>query len=101
MMIERVRRAASASIAAMSSSAGGTSSRSTPSLIQRVRTPMELSTSRSRNTSSIRATRRRTVRPLLRSEAQSSATQAFLLVLTSIAPESRRPPTTRRCMGPE
>lgn len=88
-MMERVRRAASSSMAAMSSSAGGTISRSTPSLIHRVRTPMELRTSRSRKTSSIRATRRSTVRPLLSSEPQSSATQAFLLVLTSMAPESR------------
>lgn len=48
MMMERVRTAASASMASMSSSAGGTISRSVPSLIQRVRTPMELSTSRRR-----------------------------------------------------
>lgn len=89
MMMERVRTAASASMAAMSSSAGGTSSRSTPSLIQRVRTPMEFSTSSRRYTSSMRATRRSTVRPLFSSEAHSSATQAFLLVLTSMAPESR------------
>lgn len=89
MMMERVRRAASASIAARSSSAGGTISRSTPSLIQRVRTPMEFSTSRRRYTSSMRATRRSTVRPLLSSEAHSSATHAFLLVFTSMAPESR------------
>ena len=38
-----------------------------------------------RKTSSIRATRRSTVRPELSSEAHSSATQAFLLVLTSMA----------------
>ncbi len=100
MMIERVRRAASASIDSISSSAGGTISRSTPSLIQRVRTPIEPSTSRRRYTSSIRATRRSTVRPLLRSEAHSSATHAFLLVFTSIAPDGRRPPTTLRCIGP-
>lgn len=47
-MMDRVRRAASASIAAISSTAGGTISRSTPSLIQRVRTPIEFSTSRRR-----------------------------------------------------
>ena len=62
---------------------------------------MDESTSRIRKTSSMRATRRSTVRPELRSEAHSSATQAFLLVLTSMLPESLRPPTTRRCMGPE
>lgn len=39
----------------------------------------------------MRATRRSTVRPLLSSDAQSSATHAFLLVLTSMDPESRLP----------
>ncbi len=100
MMIERVRRAAAASMASRSTSAGGTISRSTPPLIHRVRTPMEPSTSRRRYTSSMRATRRSTVRPLFNKVAHSSATHAFLLVFTSIAPDSRRPPTTRRCIGP-
>ena len=90
-MIERVRRAASSSIASRSSSAGGTISRSTPPLIHRVRTPMEPSTSRRRYTSSMRATRRSTVRPLFNKVAHSSATHAFLLVFTSIDPGQPTP----------
>ena len=48
----------------------------------------------------MRATLRSVVRPRLSSEAHSSATPAFLEVLTSIAPDSVVPPTTRRCCGP-
>ena len=55
------------------------------------------STSRIRLPSSIRATLPRIVRPSLSREAHSSATPAFLLVLTWIVPESWRPPSTRRC----
>ncbi len=65
MMIERVRRAASSSMRSRSRSAGGTISRSLSSLSQRVCTPMLASTSRSRLTSSMRATRRSVVRPRL------------------------------------
>jgi hypothetical protein len=36
----------------------------------------------------------------LRSEAHSSATPAFLEVLTSMLPERVVGPTTRRCVGP-
>ena len=97
----RVRRAASTSMAARSRRAGGTSSRSVPPLIQRVRTPMLARTSRMRLTSSMRASRRSTVRPLVRRLAQSSATAAFLLVLTSMAPDRGAPPWTRRCIGPD
>ena len=62
--------------------------------------PGEFSTSRSRLTSSMRATRRSVVRPLLSSEAQSRATPAFLDVLTSIVPDSVVGPLTRRWVGP-
>ena len=54
-MTVRVRRAASTSIPARSSSAGGTISRSLLSGSHRVRTPMELRTSMIRLTSSMRA----------------------------------------------
>ncbi len=99
-MIERVRRAAPASIAARSSVAGGTISRSLSAFSQVVCTPMLLSTSSSRLTSSIRATRRSVVRPRLSSEAQSSATPAFFDDFTSIEPASLVGPVTRRCVGP-
>ena len=46
------------------------------------------STSSSRLTSSMRATRRSVVRPRLSREAHSSATPAFLEVFTSMLPES-------------
>ena len=59
------------------------------------------STSRIRLTSSMRARLRSVVRPRLSSDAQSSATAAFLDVLTSIEPLSFWPPTMRRCCGPE
>ena len=62
---------------------------------------MLASTSRIRLTSSMRATLRRVVRPLLSRAAQSRATPAFLLDLTVIEPESVVPPTTRRCIGPD
>ena len=58
------------------------------------------STSSSRLTSSIRATLRSVVRPRLSSDAQSSATPAFLEVLTSIVPDSVVGPVTRRWVGP-
>ena len=99
-MIERVRRAASSSIRDRSSSLGGTISRSLSVPIHRVCTPRLLSTSRSRLTSSMRATLRSTVLPRLSSEAQSRATPAFLDVLTSMAPESVVGPVIRRCTGP-
>ena len=67
---------------------------------QRVFTPMLSSTSSSRLTSSIRATRRSVVGPRLSSDAHSSATPAFLEVLTSIEPRSVVGPVTRRCVGP-
>ena len=51
-------------------------------------------------TSSIRATLRSVVRPRLSSEAHSSATPAFLEVLTSMVPDSVVGPVTRRCVGP-
>ena len=51
-------------------------------------------------TSSIRATLRNVVFPRLSSEAQSSATPAFLEVLTSISPERVVGPVTRRWVGP-
>ena len=63
-------------------------SRSPSSPIQRVWTPRLPSTSSRRLTSSIRATLRSVVRPRFSSEAHSSATPAFLEVLTSISPES-------------
>ena len=99
-MIERVRRAAGSSMLARSSSAGGTISRSLLELSQVVSTPREFSTSRSRLTSSMRATRRSVVRPLFSREAHSRATPAFLEVLTSIEPDSVVGPVTRRWVGP-
>ena len=48
----------------------------------------------------MRATLRSVVRPRFSSEAHSSATPAFLEVLTSISPESVVGPVTRRCVGP-
>ena len=63
-------------------------------------TPIESSTSRMRLTSSIRARLRSVVVPLLSREAHSRATAAFLLVLTSMAPESGRPPSIRRWTAP-
>ena len=77
--------------------AGGVISRSLLSGSHRVLTPMLFSTSMIRLTSSILARPRRVVRPWLSSEAHSRATAAFLLVLTSIAPDSLVPPTIRRC----
>ena len=79
---------------------GGMISRSFSSSIQRVWTPRLLSTSSSRLTSSMRATLRSVVRPRLSSEAHSSATPAFLDVLTSMLPESVVGPVTRRWVGP-
>ncbi len=100
MITVRVRRAASMSMLARSRRAGGTISRSLLSGSQRTRTPIEVSTSMIRLTSSMRARLRSVVRPLLSRLAQSRATAAFLLVLTGIEPESLRPPTIRRCWGP-
>ena len=61
------------------------------------------STSRIRLTSSIRATLRSVVRPLLSSAAHSSATPAFLLDFTSICPTGayRRPPAGASGRGAE
>ena len=99
-MIERVRRAAVWSMLSSLSSLGGTISRSLSSLSHRVCTPMLLSTSSSRLTSSMRATLRSVVRPRLSRVAQSSATPAFLEVFTSIEPDRRVGPVTRRWVGP-
>ena len=100
-MMLRVRRAASASIAARSSSDGTTSSRSLSALSQRNLTPIDSSTSSRRLTSSMRATLRSTVVPSLSSEAHSRATPAFLLDFTSMAPDKVVPPLTRRWLGPD
>ncbi len=99
-MTLRVRRAASTSMAPRSSWSGRTSSRSLPSFSQVARTPMLVSTSTIRLTSSIRAMPRITVRPRLIRLAQSRATAAFLEERTAIRPESFTPPWTRRCRGP-
>ena len=99
-MIERVRRAASSSMLARSSSAGGMISRSLLALSQRVSTPMLPSTSRSRLTSSIRATLRSVVRPLFSREAHNRATPAFFDVFTAMVPDSVVGPVTRRWAGP-
>ena len=99
-MIERVRRAATSLMLSRSSVAGGMISRSFSALSQRERTPMLSSTSSSRLTSSMRATRRSVVRPRLSSDAQSSATPAFFEVFTAIEPCRRVGPTTRRWVGP-
>ena len=101
MMTVRVRRAASMSMPAMSSRAGGMISRSLLSGSQRTLTPIEVRTSMMRLTSSMRARLRRVVRPLLSRLAHRSATAAFLLVFTGIEPDSFLPPTIRRCCGPE
>ena len=58
------------------------------------------STSSSRLTSSMRATRRSVVRPRFSSVAQSSATPAFFEDFTSIDPRSVVGPVTRRWVGP-
>ncbi len=99
-MTVRVRRAASTSMPARSRRAGGVISRSLLSGSQRTRTPIEVSTSMIRLTSSMRARLRSVVRPLFNRLAHSRATAAFLLVLTGIDPDSLRPPTIRRCCGP-
>ena len=95
-MIDRVRRAASTSMASRSRCRGTTISRSRPSVDQVARTPTERSTSTMRSTSTIRATLRSRVVPRLSSDAHSSATAPFLLVLTSIRPLRVWPPCTRR-----
>ena len=79
--------------------AGRTSSRSLPSSDQVARTPMLISTSRIRLTSSILAMPRMTVRPRFSRLAHSSATAAFFDDRTSILPLSLAPPWTRRCCG--
>ncbi len=61
---------------------------------------MLVSTSSSRLTSSMRATLRSVVRPRLSSVAHSSATPAFFDVFTSIDPDRRVGPVTRRWVGP-
>ena len=100
-MMLRVRRAASASIAVRSSSAGTTRVRSRPAASQVAETPIEVRTSRMRSTSTIRETLRSVVVPRLSSEAQSRATAAFFDDFTVTLPDSGRPPLTRRCVGPE
>ena len=98
-MIERVRLAAAISILARSKVRGGVITRSAP-FSQRVFTPILLSTSIIRLTSSIRATRRSVVVPLFSKLAHSKATAAFLLVLTVISPESCVPPCTAKLILP-
>ena len=100
-MMLRVRRAAVTSIAARSSSAGRSRVRSVRSSFQVALTPMLVSTSRSRFTSSIRAMPRRTVLPRLIRLPQSRATAAFLLERTSIEPDSLVPPSMRKFIVPE
>src|SRR5215218_6931533 len=100
MMMLRVRRAASASIPARSSSSGTTRVRSWPAAFQVAETPIERRTSRMRSTSTMRATLRRVVRPRLSSAAQSRATAAFLDDFTAMLPRSGLPPATRRWVGP-
>ena len=99
-MILRVRLAASTSILSSCKTLGGSISRSC-SLIQRHRTPILSRTSIIRLTSSIRATRRSVVLPLLSRLAHSNPTAAFLLVLISISPCSSRPPLMRKLVLPE
>ena len=100
-MTVRVRRAASTSMRSRSSRGGGRISTSLESGSQRTLTPIEVSTSMIRLTSSMRARWRSVVRPRLSSDAHSRATAAFLDVLTSICPCSFVPPTMRRWVGPE
>ena len=95
----RVRLAAAISISSRWRVRGGMISRSLCSS-QRQRTPMLSSTSMIRLTSSIRATRRSVVLPLLRRLAQSRATAAFLLVFTSISPWSELPPLMTKFVLP-
>ena len=100
MMTVRVRRAASTSMLSRSMRAGGMISRSLLPGSHRTLTPIEVSTSMIRLTSSMRARLRSVVRPLLSRLAHRRATAAFLLVLTGIEPDSFWPPTIRRCWGP-
>ena len=89
MRIERVRRAARSSMVSGVRVEGRLISRSLPpSPVQVSCTPIDLSTSQMRSTSSMCATPRRTVRPLLRRLAHSNAMAAFLEVRTSISPDS-------------
>ena len=94
-MTLRVRRAASTSMEARSRTAGRRIWRSF-ALSQVHSTPMLVSTSTIRLTSSIRASLRSVVVPRLIRLAHNSATPAFLLLLTSTAPARVRPPSTRR-----
>ena len=101
MITLRVRRAASRSMRARGRvRCGRMSSRSAPSFSQVARTPMLVSTSRIRLTSSILAMPRMTVRPRLSRLAHSRATAAFLDERTAMLPLSLAPPWTRRCCGP-
>ena len=100
MITERVRRAASRSISSSDSSAGRTSSRSLPSADQVALTPMLVSTSTIRLTSSILAIPRMTVRPRLSRDAHNNATEAFFDERTPIRPVRFAPPWTRKCCGP-
>ena len=99
-MIDRVLRAAVTFMFARSSSAGRISSSSDLSADQEARTPMLVSTSRMRLTSSICAMPVSTVRPWLIRDAQSRATAAFLDERTAIEPLSVTGPWMRRCVGP-
>ena len=92
-MTVRVFLAASIFISSSFKRAGGVISRSFPSS-HLVFTPMLFRTSMIRFTSSIRATLRNVVLPLLSKLAHSSPTAAFLLVLISISPDNSCPPCT-------
>ena len=96
MMIERVRRAAASSMALRSSSSGRCSVRSLPSADHETSTPMLVSTSRSRLTSSMWAMPLSTVRPRLSRLAHSRATAAFLLERTRMEPSRWVSPLMRK-----
>ena len=95
-MMLRVRRAASTSMRARSSTAGRTKVRSASSADQVTSTPMLCKTSSSRLTSSMCAIPRSTVRPLFNRLAQSSATAAFLDERVSIEPDKEVSPSILR-----
>src|SRR5690625_6711759 len=100
MMMLRVRRAASTLMEPRSRVSGTWISRSLSSYSHRTDSPLEVSTSSSRLTSSMRATLRSTVVPVFSREAHSRATPAFLLDFTSMEPLSVVCPCTRRWLGP-
>ena len=98
--VEPVGRAAAASIAARLSRAGRITSNCDRSGDQVVWTPMLVSTSTSRFTSSIWAMPRSTVRPWLSRAAHIKATAAFFEDRTAIEPRSVVGPSTRKWVGP-